>query len=76
MSFKRHNKALQLEFKKARMNHQVINELMSISFGLRRKDILVNPQDLQITLTVYPFLGIPEQVLCLCECFKTLYILF
>ena len=47
VSFHRHCKALQNEFKKKNPNAHIVNELMQLSFGLRRKDINENPRELQ-----------------------------
>lgn len=62
VSFSRHVKALQAEFKKARPNQAVVSELMSSSFSLRRKDIIENPRDLKSILDKYPFLGKTDEV--------------
>ena len=62
ISFSRHVKALQAEFKKVRPNKAVVGELMSSSFSLRRKDIIENPRDLASILDKYPFLGKTDEV--------------
>ena len=67
VSFSRHTKALQTEFKKTHHNLQIVNELMSSSFALRRKDILEHPCGLKAVLEKYPFLRNPDQVHIMAE---------
>ena len=62
VSFARHVKALQVEFKKQHRNPQVVGELMSTTFALRRKDILAHTYDLKAVLDKYPFLGCVDHV--------------
>ena len=38
-SYGRHKKALQIEFKKANLNTQIVDELMQLSFAMHWKDI-------------------------------------
>ena len=62
ISFERHTKALQVEFKRANRNNAVINDLMNRSFALRRAEILEKPHDLASFFNKFPFLQEPDQV--------------
>ena len=62
MSFERHNRVLKEEFKKRYPNIQVVQELMSLTFAMRRADILKNKYDVMSLFTKYPFLQNTEQV--------------
>ena len=64
ISFARHIKALQAEHKKQHPNPQIVEELMSCSFTMRRADILDNSFDLSQLFEKYPFLNDTEQVCC------------
>lgn len=56
VSFQRHNRVLRAEFAKAHHNKQIVSELMSITFSMRRADILQSPCDINSILEKYPFL--------------------
>ena len=60
VSFERHNRVLQAEWKKSTRNMMVIEELMMRTFAFRRKKIVENPKDVQVLLSEYPFLQQPE----------------
>ena len=62
LSFLRYTKALQMEYKKERPNPQIVEELMSSSFAMRRTDILNTSYDLQTLFGKYPFLNDTKQV--------------
>ena len=62
VSFQRHVKALQAEFKKPRPNQQIVNELVELSFVMRRSDILDNLYDLPTIFEKYPFLRLENEV--------------
>ena len=61
-SFKRHNNALKAELKKTKPNRAMVAELMSLSFEMRRNDILGEGRPLYQLLIDYPFLGDYEEV--------------
>ena len=56
ISFSRHTKALQNEYKKSHPNPHIVEELTTTSFALRRKDILEHTYDLNTLLSKYPCL--------------------
>ena len=62
VSFLRNIKVLQSEHKKTNHNRQVVNELMSSTFSMRRQDITENPRSVQTLFDKYPFLNDVEQV--------------
>ena len=62
VSFERHNRVLQAEWKKSTRNIMVIEELMMRTYAFRRKKILEQPKVVEALLTEYPFLQQPEQV--------------
>ena len=59
VSFERHNNFLRKEHSKLRPNSQVVKDLMSTIFPMRRADILANVQTL---FKKYPFLNDVGQV--------------
>lgn len=61
-SFARHNKALSTESLKSKPNLQLVEELMNLSYKMRRVDILDNPCDLSSLFEKYPFLKNEKQV--------------
>lgn len=61
-SFKRHNKVLQMEYKKSKPNMAVVTSLMERTYAFRRADILANPSVITEILSKYPFLQNVEQV--------------
>lgn len=65
VSFARHTKVLQAENRKQRPNQQIVEELMSLTFAMRRADILRNTYDLSTLFAKYPFLNGSGQVCCL-----------
>ena len=62
VSFERHNRVLQVEWKKSSRNALVVEELMTRTFALRRKRIIENPSDVQTLLSTFPFLQQLEPV--------------
>ncbi len=66
VSFLRHSKALQAEFKKKTRNYHVVEELMQRSFAHRRKDIMEHTDDLETLFQKYPFLQECDQVCSIC----------
>ena len=68
ISFERHNKVLQAEFKKTNRKAEVVSDLLDRTFAFRRQDILANTYDLKVLFEKYPFLQECEQVLSLKEC--------
>ena len=73
VSFQRHNKALQLEYKKTRPNPQVVRELMTTTFAMRRADLLSKAYDVLTVFEKYPFLNDVDQVLCCYVCTSVNY---
>lgn len=61
-SFKRHNIALKKEHSKVNANRAVVSKLMSLSFEMRRNDILSCSKPVAELLQEYPFLGDYEEV--------------
>ena len=55
-SFMQHNKRIQQELCKATVNKAIVNELVDQTYALRRRDILMNPTDVETTFNKYPFL--------------------
>lgn len=55
-SFKKHHDTLQSERKKRSPNHQVVSQLMKLTFPQRRKQILTTPQKLADILSEWAFL--------------------
>ena len=62
-SFSRHNQKLKKEYKKRHPNMTLVDELMDVSFSMRRRDLLDNPCDITTVFANYPCLQNPEQVL-------------
>ena len=62
VSLERHAKVLLEESKKRHPNSQVVEDLMSRTFPMRRRDILENAYDLSTLFNKYPFLKDPEVV--------------
>ena len=62
VSFSRHNRTILLELKKSKLNVNVLCDLITISFAMRRRDILNNSYDLDAIFERYPFLQNLEQV--------------
>lgn len=62
VSFERHTKVLQAEFKKKNRNTAVVNDLMDRSFAIRRSEILEKGYDLPSLFTRFPFLQESEHV--------------
>jgi hypothetical protein len=63
VSFERHTKALQAEFKKTNRNNALVSDLMERSFALRRADILENNYSLAALLSRFPFLQEADQLM-------------
>ena len=51
-----------MEKSKSHPNMDIVSELMSVSFAMRRQDILENVCDVTEVLGKYPFLGTSDQV--------------
>ena len=62
VSFGRHCKVLQADYKKASHNGQVVVDLMDRTFAFRRQDILSHTYDLSELFDKYHFLQDCEQV--------------
>lgn len=62
VSYERHIKALQVEFKKTNPNMQVVDELMLVSLAMRRQDITTNLYDLKTLFEKHPFLQLENEV--------------
>ena len=62
LSFTRHLKVLEAEFRKSKPNLMVVKELMSITFEKRQADIKENPSTIRYILQKYPFLQKEDQV--------------
>ena len=62
VSYERHNRVLQQDFVKRRRNQQVVDELMSCSFAMRRNEILAKSFDLHDLFEKFPFLQESGQV--------------
>ena len=56
VSFQRHNRVLKSEYAKTRPNKKIVTELMTLTFPMRRTEILNNPCDINQLLEKYPFL--------------------
>ena len=63
-SFARHNKMLIAEFKKKRPNSMVVNDMMILTFPMRRSDIVQysHKYKLKDLFEKYPFLQTEDQV--------------
>ena len=62
LSFERHNNFLRKEHSKLRPNAQVVKELTTTTFPMRRADILASSCDVQTLFKKYPFLNNVNQV--------------
>ena len=62
VSYERHTKALQAEFKKTNHNNALISDLMQRSFALRRMEILEKNYGLTALLSRFPFLQEADEV--------------
>ena len=62
VSFKRHCRVLEAEWRKTKRSMMVVNELMSRTFGFRRRNILEIGSNVQELFDKYPFLQDPDQV--------------
>ena len=61
-SFARHNSTLKSEAKRSKPNRSIVTEFMSISFAMRRNDIIEHPKPLYELLVNYPFLKDRDEV--------------
>ncbi len=61
-SFARHNQKLKSEHSKAHPNKAVVQELMKVTFEMRRHDIVNNTKHLTRIMEDYPFLKCPDEV--------------
>ena len=62
-SFERHNRVLKSEYSKSNPNRHTVQELMNITFSMRRRDILSQGHTFN-PLTKYPYLQEPSHVSC------------
>ena len=62
VSFARHCRVLQAEYKKTTHNLQTVADLMKRTFALRREDILAHSYSLDEIFEKYPFLQESKQV--------------
>ena len=62
VSYERHIKVLQVEYKKANRNQAVVGNLMERSFALRRQEILEKTVSIEHILVRFPFLQQADQV--------------
>ena len=62
MSFQRHNKIICAEYKKSVPNKSVVDELASLSFAMRRADILDVKSVMEVFIK-YPFLREEDEVI-------------
>ena len=78
VSYERHIKQLQAEFSKTRRNPQVVAELMTKTFPMRRAEILQQTCDVTKIFERFPFLQDVEYVsaLAIRNCSKIILILF
>ena len=61
-SFARHNQKLKSEHTKVHPNKAVVQELMRVTFEMRRNDIVNNAKHVAQITEDYPFLKSPEEV--------------
>ena len=76
VSYERHTKALQIEFKKHNRNIAVIDDLMTRSFAFRRTEIIENTYDLPALFTKFPLLQEADQVSYTQTIFECNYIIY
>ena len=62
VSYERHTKALQAEFKKTNRNNALVLDLMERSFAMRRMEILEKNYSLTALLSRFPFLQEADEV--------------
>ena len=62
VSFERHNRVLQNEWKKPSRNAMLVEQLMHKTFAMRRREIVENSCGVQMLFKKFPFLQDPEQV--------------
>ena len=75
VSFDRHNKEIRSSFcrKDGPRNSTVVNELINITFAMRRKDILDNNYHVHAILEKYPCFKEPSQVMEATQHYLTLW---
>ena len=61
-SYKRNILRLKAEYKKAKPNKVIVNDLMTRTFPMRRNEILNSPSSLSNTFDKFPFLQDSNQV--------------
>ena len=61
MSFECHNKMICAEYKKKSPNKAVVDELVNLSFAMRREDLLTTSSMCEV-FTRFPFLKEEEEV--------------
>ncbi len=62
VSYERHIKALQVEYKKSRQNKHIVCDLAERSFAMRRKEIVDKHLHLESIFDRFPFLQETEEV--------------
>ena len=55
VSFENHNKLILIEYQKSSPNKIVVDDLVELSFAMRREDMTLNPLEMKQTLKKYPF---------------------
>ena len=61
-SFARHNQKLKSEHTKVHPNKAVVQELMRVTFEMRRNDIVNNAKHVAQIMEEYPFLKSPDEI--------------
>ena len=62
VSYQRHVKVMQQEFRKGRPNHQVSNELMEATFKRRHAEIISQSTAVSTLISQFPFLQDYDEV--------------
>ena len=63
VSFERHIRVLQTEWKKPNRNAMVVEELMNRTFAMHRRGVIESSNDVQTVFRKFPFLQDPGQVM-------------
>lgn len=66
ISYGRHIKVLQVEFKKTNRNSHVLESLMERTFAMRREEIMEKGYEMNVLFDRFPFLQEVEQVYTVC----------
>lgn len=61
-SFSRHNSDLKKEFCKVKPNLIKVEQLMTLSFAMRRNDVIFSTHTVKEIVTRYPFLSVRDEV--------------